>query len=49
MKFDASHPPLGSVRDWLDARADTGGAAFMFPETNESLNWQDLRLSLIHI
>ena len=49
MKFDPLHPPLGSVRDWLDARADTGGWAFVFPETNESLNWQDLRAHAAHV
>ncbi|MEP3845198.1 MAG: AMP-binding protein [Paracoccaceae bacterium] len=43
MKFDPTVPPTGTVRDWLDARAETGGTAFVFPETNESLNWQDLR------
>ena len=43
MKFDRETPPAGSVRDWLDARAETGGTAFVFPETGETLDWVDLR------
>ena len=43
MKFDAAFPPGGTVRDWLDARADSGGVAIVFPETGETLNWSDLR------
>ena len=43
MKFDPTTPPTGSVRDWLDARADAGGIGFVFPETGEELSWQDLR------
>ncbi len=43
MKFDRDTPPNGSVRDWLDARAEAGGTAFVFPETGEALSWPDLR------
>ncbi|MEM6373476.1 MAG: class I adenylate-forming enzyme family protein, partial [Pseudomonadota bacterium] len=43
MIFDPAHPPKGTLRDWVDARAVTGGTAFVFPETGERLNWQDLR------
>jgi len=43
MKFDPNIPPTGSVRDWLDARADAGGVGFVFPETGENLSWQELR------
>ena len=43
MKFDATTPPTGSVRNWLDARADQGGIGFVFPETGEELSWPDLR------
>ncbi len=43
MKFDPASPPLGSLRDWLDARAETGGTAFVFPETGETLSWSELR------
>ena len=49
MKFDPILPPAGSVRDWLDARAETGGPAFVFPETKESLSWQDLRAHAAHV
>ena len=44
MKLDRDIPPAGSVRDWLDARAEAGGTAFVFPETGEVLGWSDLRL-----
>ncbi|WP_170604924.1 class I adenylate-forming enzyme family protein [Ruegeria arenilitoris] len=43
MKFDRNTPPAGSVRDWLDARAEAGGTAFIFPETDEVLHWPALR------
>lgn len=43
MKLDRETPPDGSVRDWVDARAATGGIAFVFPETGETLSWADLR------
>ncbi|GGX72161.1 AMP-dependent ligase [Tateyamaria omphalii] len=43
MIFDRNRPPKGTVRDWLDARADTGGVAIVFPETGETLDWQTLR------
>ncbi len=43
MRFDPNTPPQGTVRDWLDSRANAGGIAFVFPETGEELNWQDLR------
>lgn len=36
-------PPKGTVRSWLDARADIGGTAFVFCETGETLGWQELR------
>lgn len=35
--------PDGTVRDWLDRRADQGGTAFVFPDTGDVLNWADLR------
>ena len=43
MKFDPATPPQGSVRDWLDARAATGGTGFVFPETGEELTWEALQ------
>ena len=43
MKFDPNTPPKGTVRDWLDSRAETGGIGFVFPETGEELSWKDLR------
>jgi len=43
MKFDRQTPPAGTVRDWIDSRANDGGTAFVFPETGESLTWLDLQ------
>ena len=43
MIFEAATPPKGTVRDWLDARADVGGTAFVFPETGEDLTWTQTR------
>ncbi len=43
MRFDPATAPTGSVRDWLSARAQTGGIAFVFPETGETLDWETLR------
>ena len=42
MKLDAKRPPAGTVRDWLDARAASGGIAFVFPEDDTQLSWGDL-------
>jgi len=43
MKFDRQTPPTGTLRDWVDSRADDGGIAFVFPETGETLTWPDLQ------
>ena len=43
MILSQTTPPKGTVRDWLDARAEQGGTAFVFPETNEALSWAELR------
>jgi acyl-CoA synthetase (AMP-forming)/AMP-acid ligase II len=43
MIFDPNTPPKGTVRDWLNVRAETGGTAIVFPEQGETLSWQDLR------
>jgi acyl-CoA synthetase (AMP-forming)/AMP-acid ligase II len=43
MIFDPAHPPKGTVRDWLDARATADGIAVVFPETSETLTWRGLR------
>lgn len=43
MILDPHTPPEGTVRDWLDARADTGGIAVVFPDTGEQLTWSALR------
>ncbi|MEL7212145.1 MAG: AMP-binding protein [Pseudomonadota bacterium] len=43
MKLHPDTPPTGTVRDWLDARAETGGVAVHFPETGHDLGWAHLR------
>ena len=43
MKLTRDQPPQGTIRDWLDARADQGGTAIVFPETGETLTWDALR------
>ncbi len=39
MKLSRDAPPEGTVRDWLAARSEAGGTAFVFPETGEQLTW----------
>lgn len=43
MIVDPTTPPNGTVRDWLDARADADGIAVHFPETGQNLTWRNLR------
>ena len=43
MTLSAATPPEGTVRDWLDRRADAGGVAVVFPETGEEIGWAELR------
>ena len=43
MILSPNTPPAGTLRDWLDARADEGGAAFVFTDGAPSLSWADLR------
>ncbi|MCG7520817.1 AMP-binding protein [Ruegeria sp. Ofav3-42] len=38
-------PPKGTVRDWLDIRADQGGTGFVFPDGAQDLSWEELRSS----
>jgi len=49
MKLSKTSPPEGSVRDWLDARAEAGGIAITFPETGTELSWQTLRADAARI
>ena len=45
--LDPAVPPTGTVRDWLDARADAadgaGRVALVFPATDEAMTWRALR------
>ncbi|MEN8919010.1 MAG: class I adenylate-forming enzyme family protein, partial [Octadecabacter sp.] len=43
MILDKAMPPQGTVQDWLDTRAEEGGIAILFPETDERLTWRELR------
>ncbi|WP_299611554.1 AMP-binding protein [uncultured Tateyamaria sp.] len=43
MKLERDAPPAGTVRDWLDARADAGGTAIVFPDNGDVLTWSELR------
>jgi acyl-CoA synthetase (AMP-forming)/AMP-acid ligase II len=43
MILSADTPPSGTVRDWLDARADAGGTAVVFPAGGDPITWQDLQ------
>lgn len=43
MIYSDERPPEGTVRDWLDARAQTDQTAVVFPETGDALSWRDLR------
>ena len=43
MKPSGDHPPAGTVRDWLDARARRGGVAVVFPDSGRTLLWAELR------
>ena len=43
MILDRETSPKGTVRDWLDARAETEAIAIVFPETEDTLTWRALR------
>ena len=43
MTIRPDSPPDGTIRDWLDRRADRGAAGFAFPDGERSLTWSELR------
>ena len=45
MKISPYNPPEGTVRDWIDHRADTNGdgLAFLFTSGQAALTWAELR------
>ncbi|MCY4317130.1 MAG: AMP-binding protein [Roseovarius sp.] len=47
MKTTATKPPGGTIRDWLNWRAENGGTAIIFPETGFHLKWGSLRKGAI--
>jgi acyl-CoA synthetase (AMP-forming)/AMP-acid ligase II len=42
MKLNASAPPTGTLRDWIDFRAQKGEVAFVFPDGEAKLNWSEV-------
>ena len=49
MNFSIETPPLGTVRDWLDFRAQGNETAFVFTDGSAALSWSDLRSGAIEI
>ena len=43
MKLIPDTPPQGTVRDWLDLRAQSDGVAFVFTDGGADLTWAQLR------
>jgi len=45
MRFDPDRPPEGTIRDWLDSRAENQAQRIchVFPEDGGTLNWSELR------
>lgn len=43
MKLRRDQPPEGTLRDWIDARAEAGGAAMSFPDEGTAIDWPELR------
>ncbi len=42
MNWTASTPPGGTIRDWVDARKNDPGQAFVFPRGDAPLSWAEL-------
>jgi acyl-CoA synthetase (AMP-forming)/AMP-acid ligase II len=43
MNLSYDTPPGGTVRDWLDHRAQRDGVAFVFTDASPQLTWRELR------
>jgi acyl-CoA synthetase (AMP-forming)/AMP-acid ligase II len=43
MKLSRDTPPEGTLRDWVDARAEAGGPAMSFPDEGTAIDWPELR------
>ncbi|RLJ41256.1 acyl-CoA synthetase (AMP-forming)/AMP-acid ligase II [Litoreibacter meonggei] len=43
MKLAHDAPPQGTVRDWIDFRAESDGVAIVFTDGSPALNWAELR------
>ena len=45
MKFDTQTPPKGTVRDWIDHRANTtpDEVSHFFPDKSTTITWGELR------
>ncbi len=49
MKHNAKTPPQGTVRTWLNDRAQTDGVAFVFPDEATELSWSVLRSEALRV
>ena len=49
MKCNANMPPQGTVRTWLDARAETDDVAFVFVQDSSTLSWRALRSEAVRV
>jgi len=43
MSSAPSAPPAGTLRDWVNLRADTDDIAFFFPDAGDPLSWAELQ------
>ncbi|WP_297776081.1 AMP-binding protein [uncultured Roseovarius sp.] len=43
MRLRRDTPPEGTLRDWIDARAEAGGPAMSFPDEGTAIDWPELR------
>ncbi|MEZ8016206.1 MAG: AMP-binding protein [Ascidiaceihabitans sp.] len=49
MNLSYETPPDGTVRDWVDYRAQSDEIAFVFAEDNRTINWSELRVEAAKI
>ena len=49
MTPDPHRPPAGTLRDWIDRRAERGSAGFLFPGGESPLDWPELRTTAARI
>ena len=47
--FATNTPPQGTIRTWLNHRANSDGVAFTFPDGEDDLTWSELQSAAISI